>query len=162
MINRRIVDDYVRTVEQFAFLPGALDALVSLARRAPKIVVVTNQQGVGRGLMRTADVDAVNAAMTDAVVAAGGRIDAVLVCPHLAGTCRCRKPLPGLALRWLEQHPEVDGSRSVMVGDSETDVGMGLALARHTGGCATVRIGARSPSPTTSFPSLAEYAASLD
>lgn len=159
VVNRRIVGDYVRDVDQFEFLPGALAALVSLAAWAPRIVIVTNQQGIGRGLMTNADVDAVHAAMIAEVEAAGGRIDGVLVCPHLAGRCRCRKPLPGMALRWLRDHPRVDPSRSVVVGDSDSDIAMGVALSRITGGCRTVRIGADDPHASASFPSLAAFAA---
>ncbi|MDR6573153.1 D-glycero-D-manno-heptose 1,7-bisphosphate phosphatase [Curtobacterium sp. 320] len=161
VVNRRIVGDYVRSVEEFEFLPGALDALVSLASWAPRIVIVTNQQGVGRGIMSARAVDEVHAEMTARVAAAGGRIDDVLVCPHLAGTCRCRKPLPGMPLGWLADHPEVDPSRSVMVGDSDSDIAMGRALACHTGGCRTVRIGDEDPAAAQSFPSLAAFAASI-
>ena len=161
VVNRRIDGDYVRDVDQFEFLPGVLGALATLARWAPRIVIVTNQQGIGRGLMTAGAVDAVHTAMTTRVAAAGGRIDDVLVCPHLSGSCRCRKPLPGLALRWLAEHPEVDPARSVMVGDSDSDIAMGAELARYTGSCRTVRIGADDPSATSSFPTLAAFAASI-
>ncbi len=161
VVNRRIVGDYVRGLDDFEFLPGVLGALAALARWAPRIVVVTNQQGIARGLMTAESVDAVHASMLARVTSAGGRIDDVLVCPHLAGSCRCRKPLPGLALDWLDAHPEVDPARSVMIGDSDSDIAMGRALANHTGGCRTVRIGSEDLSADQSFPSLAAFAASI-
>lgn len=134
VINRRVVDGYVTSWDRFEFLPGALEALSRLADWAPSIVVVTNQQGVGKGLMTQAAVDDVHRRMGCAVRTAGGRIDAVLTCPHLAATCcACRKPRTGLAESWLEGQPTVDRTRSVMVGDSASDLAMGRALTSGQG-----------------------------
>lgn len=141
VINTRIMDGYVRDWSEFHFEPGALDALAELARWAPRIVVVTNQQGVGKGLMSTADLDDIHRRMRAEIEASGGRIDAVQVCPHLASAdCNCRKPRPGMPLAELAAHPELDGSLSVMVGDTESDVEMGHRLADHTAGCVVIRI----------------------
>lgn len=162
VINRRIVDDYVRNPDQFEFLPGALGALSILADWAPRIVVITNQQGVGRGLMTHASVDEVHGHMMDQISASGGRIDEVLVCPHLvAKRCPCRKPAPGLASDWLAGHPDVDPRLSIMVGDAASDIAMGTALARRTGGCDTVRIGSFDPQADYSAPSLEAFATSI-
>lgn len=141
VVNRRVEGDYVRSWQQFSFLPGALDALAVLARWAPHVVVVTNQQGVAKGLMTEADLDDVHARMTAAVAAAGGRIDAVLACPHASSAgCPCRKPAPGLAASWLADRPPVDGALSVMVGDSPSDVEMARRLGAVTGGCTSVAV----------------------
>lgn len=162
MINRRIVDDYVRNADQFEFLPGVLGAMSILADWAPRIVVITNQQGVGRGLMTRSAVDAIHDLMIDQVTASGGRIDDVLVCPHLAAErCPCRKPAPGLASGWLAGHPDVDPRLSIMVGDAASDIAMGAALARCTGRCDTVRIGSVDPRADSSAPSLAAFATSI-
>lgn len=160
MINSRIADGYVRTWGKFHFLPGVLDALPTLAAWAPRIVVVTNQQGVGKGLMTAADLSDIHVRMLAAVTAAGGRIDAVEVCPHLAGDdCTCRKPNAGMPLRYLESHPEIDASLSMMVGDTASDVEMGRRLGTETGGCAVIRIDRRSdPAADATFRSLAELA----
>ncbi|MDQ1083253.1 MULTISPECIES: HAD-IIIA family hydrolase [Microbacterium] len=163
VINTRIMGGYVRSWSEFAFAPGALDALAVLAAWAPRIVVVTNQQGVGKGLMSGDDLAAIHGRMTQAIAAAGGRIDAVEVCPHLdAAQCPCRKPQPGMATRYLRAHPEVLGSASVMVGDTESDIEMGRRLGTLTGGCRTVRIGPGvDPRADETFPDLAAFAASL-
>ena len=129
VINRRIVDGYVRSWSEFEFLPGALDAVRRLSGWAPRLVVVTNQQGVGKGLMTTDELAAIHGRMVREAGAVGGRIDAVLTCEHLAtDSCSCRKPLAGMVTRWLEDHPDVDPRRSVVVGDASTDMEMGRAL----------------------------------
>lgn len=163
VINTRIMDGYVRSWAEFRFEPGALAALVTLSQWAPRIVVVTNQQGVGKGLMSSADLDDVHARMRRAVVDAGGRIDSIRSCPHLASAgCACRKPRLGLATHYLTAHPEVDGSASVLVGDTASDIEMGRRLREFTGGCVTIRIdGAPDPLADATFPSLAAFAASV-
>lgn len=158
VINQRVDGDYVRSWAQLDFVPGALDALAVLTGWAPATVVVTNQQGVGKGLMSDADLDDVHARMLDAIAGAGGTVDAVLVCPHLdAIGCACRKPRAGLALGWLADHPAYDGGASVMVGDSASDLGMARELAAVTGGCAAIGIGAVDGADLT-FATLADFA----
>lgn len=161
VINTRILDGYVRDWSEFAFEPGALDALVRLAAWAPRIVVVTNQQGLGKGVMTTADLNDIHDRMRAAVTAAGGRIDAVEFCPHLAADgCDCRKPRTGMATRYLAAHPELDATQSLMVGDTESDVEMGRRLAAVTGGGRTVRIaGHHDPVADATYPDLAAFAA---
>jgi len=163
VINTRIMDGYVRDWTEFAFEPGALDALATLARWAPRIVVVTNQQGVGKGLMTVSDLTGIHDRMRDVVAAAGGRIDAVESCPHLAADgCDCRKPRPGMATRYLDAHPTVDGSLSVLVGDTGSDIEMARRLAAVTGGCVAVRIDERDdPLADATYPSLAVFAAAV-
>jgi D-glycero-D-manno-heptose 1,7-bisphosphate phosphatase len=133
VINRRIADDYVRRWEQFEFLPGAVAAIARLAPAVARLVVVTNQAGVGKGLLSSVELDRIHARMTAAVTAAGGRIDAVYACPHPpADRCRCRKPAPGLGERALDSFPDIDPARSVMVGDGLSDVEFGRALGLRT------------------------------
>ncbi|MDQ1122976.1 D-glycero-alpha-D-manno-heptose-1,7-bisphosphate 7-phosphatase [Microbacterium trichothecenolyticum] len=164
VINTRIMGGYVRSWSEFTFVPGALDALAALATWAPRIVVVTNQQGIGKALMSLDDLVALHAQMTEAVAAAGGRIDAIEFCPHLdAAGCVCRKPRPGMATRYLDAHPEVVGAASVMVGDTDSDIEMGHRLAAITGGCHTVRIGEKvDQRADETHPDLAAFAASLE
>lgn len=120
-------------------LPGAPEALAGLTAAGYRVVVVTNQSGVARGLFDEAAVDEVNRRMADLLLA--GNPDAVVdrfyVCPHLDG-CGCRKPLPGLFLRAaLECH--LDLGRSLAIGDSARDVD-----AARAAGCArAVRVGER-------------------
>jgi D-glycero-D-manno-heptose 1,7-bisphosphate phosphatase len=159
VINRRIPDDYVRTRDQWEFLPGALEALRILAEWAPHLVIVTNQRGVGRGLIDPVELERIHADLRAAVAAVGGRIDDILVCPHLqSDDCPCRKPRAGLALDWLAAHPAVDGAFSAMVGDSPSDMGMATSLAAVTGGCAAVLIGDAEAETRFRHTSLLEFA----
>ena len=163
VINTRIVGGYVRDWSEYTFEPGALKALAVLARWAPRIVVVTNQQGVGKGIMSSCALTVIHDRMRRAVADAGGRIDAVQFCPHLASDdCDCRKPNIGMPERYLSAHPEIDASLSVMVGDTDSDIELGRRLGRRTGGCFTVRIDQhRDPLADETYASLAGFAATI-
>jgi len=165
VINRQVVGDYVRRWQQFEWLPGAVPALRMLREWAPHLVVVTNQQGIGKGLMSTDDVAAIHQRLQSQIACEGREIDSFQVCPHLESSgCRCRKPQPGLVLDWLAQHPEVDPSLSIVVGDSLVDLRLAEMVAAATGGCASVQIGgARLPATAdASFDSLLDFAAALE
>jgi len=163
VINTRIFGGYVRGWTQFEFVPGAVGALCTLAHWAPHIVVVTNQQGIGKGLMTPADLADIHDRMRRAVADAGGRIDAVETCPHLVSDqCDCRKPNTGMPERYLAAHPEINASLSMMVGDTDLDIEMGRRLALVTGGCTTVRIDARDdPGANATYASLSDFAAAV-
>jgi D-glycero-D-manno-heptose 1,7-bisphosphate phosphatase len=113
--------DHVKRWEEFVFLPGALEALRSLASQPWPVIVVTNQAIIGRGIAPAAIVDDIHARMRAVVAAAGGRIDAVYLCPHRPEDgCDCRKPRPGMLLRAAREHG-LDLSRSYFVGDALSD-----------------------------------------
>lgn len=123
VINRRIACDYVRSTDEFVPLPDALDALAILSRAVSRVLVVTNQAGIGKSLMTVADLDAIHAYLRAAVARRGGRISAVLACPHLATDgCPCRKPSVGLATQALNMFPDIRPSRILVMGDSPTDI----------------------------------------
>ncbi len=123
VINRRIIDDYVKDWDEFEFLPGVLDALKILSGQFAKILVVSNQQGVGKGLMSGADVELIHSKMLDAIRNKGGKIDRVYYCPELAtDKPGCRKPYPGMAYQAQKDFPGIDFEQSVMVGDSLSDM----------------------------------------
>ena len=117
---------YITTVEQFKFLPGVLDALAFLAQHfTGKIVVVTNQACIGKGIMSTSD-NSPNGILFDwmieRIVEAGGRVDGVYVCPHTPeDRCWCRKPRPGLFIQ-ASRELNVDLSASTMIVDMVTDM----------------------------------------
>jgi D-glycero-D-manno-heptose 1,7-bisphosphate phosphatase len=125
-------------------------------------VVVTNQQGVGRGLMTQIELTDIHDQMRHQVMAADGRNEDVMVCSHLASLrCRCRKPRAGLPLGWLAGHPHVDPEKCVVVGDSWTDIAMGRMATSGRG--ATVWIGPGDqqepvPAPDARFDSLRAFA----
>lgn len=137
--------DYVRSVDQLVLLPGALEALARLAALDARILVVTNQSCVGRGVITRETLDEIHRHLEDTVRAAGGRIDGFFVCPHRPDEgCDCRKPAPGLLLRAMGEHG-LAPDECVMVGDSLSDAGAALAAGVP---CLLVRTGLASPRAT--------------
>ena len=122
ILNKHLPGEYVRNWNMWEWLPGVLDAMPKLAQRYQRIFIVTNQQGVGKGLMTEADLEDVHRHMLADIEAAGGRIDKVYVCTELESAhSPNRKPEIGMALQAKIDFPEVDFHRSVMVGDSASD-----------------------------------------
>lgn len=165
VINRQIVGDYVRNWRQFEWLPRAVAALRSLSDWAPHIVVVTNQQGIGKKLMTAAQVSDIHAGIAAQLAPSDAVIEAFKVCPHLvAEACGCRKPEPSMVLDWLGANRHVDPALSVVVGDSATDIELAYNVAAATGGCSSVQIGVQDSrhTPDASFDSLWEFATAVE
>ena len=90
-------DDFVKTPEEWLPLPGALEAIARLNHDGWRVVIASNQSGLGRGLFDVASLNAIHTKMHKMLAAVGGRVDAVFYCPHSPEeSCNCRKPLPGL------------------------------------------------------------------
>ena len=121
VINRWLPGDYVKTWDEFAFLPGILECLRKWAVRFKHIIVVSNQRGVGKGKMSQADLEAVHARMLSEIRASGGRIDAVYTCTELVKDHPMRKPQPGMFLAACRDFPDIAPARSLMLGDSDSD-----------------------------------------
>jgi D-glycero-D-manno-heptose 1,7-bisphosphate phosphatase len=136
VLNRKAPEgSYITTAADFELLPGALGGLKRLAALGFRLIVVTNQRGVARGLIQPADLEAIHVKLSAELKAAGVALAAIYVCPHEKGVCNCRKPAPGLILQALKDHPEIDAGRSVLFGDSASD----LEAARRAG-VAAVRV----------------------
>lgn len=133
VINHRIPGAYVRYPEEFAFEKGALSALAFLAEKMQRIVVVTNQQGVGAGLMTMVQLEEVHAFMMEEIKKESGRIDGVYACTELSkNNPFCRKPNPGMAHQAQKDFPEIDFHKSIIVGDSISDMEFGQNLGMTT------------------------------
>jgi histidinol-phosphate phosphatase family protein len=121
VINRNRAD-YVKSWDEFEFLPGARRAIAALTRAGHRIFVFTNQACVGKGLTSAAAVDQIHRRMIQAIGLAGGRIETILWCPHRADEgCACRKPAPGLLLQARDVYG-VSLSQAIVVGDSVSDL----------------------------------------
>lgn len=139
VLNREPADGgYVRTAAEFEWLPGALEALSMMRRAGVRLTVATNQAGVGRGLVSASQLAAVHAHMQGEAAAAGGALDAVLVCTHAPeAQCLCRKPAPGLILAAIARSG-IAARETLLVGDDGRD----LEAARRAGvAAALVRTG---------------------
>jgi len=123
VLNRKAPEGhYITTPDDLELLEGALDGLKRLADLGLRLIVVTNQRGVARGLISAEALEAIHARLRRELAAGGVRLDGIYVCPHAKDACECRKPLPGLLLQALKDYPEIDASRSVLFGDSASDV----------------------------------------
>lgn len=133
VINKRLPDDYVKHPDEFEFIPGVTDALVVFAGIFETIVVVTNQQGIGRGLMTEKDLELVHDKMLESISAKGGRIDAIFFSPDLKNTNSfTRKPAVGLGLKARKRFPSINFRKSIMAGDTYNDILFGHRLGMKT------------------------------
>ena len=133
VINTRLVDDYVKNINEFEFMPGVLDAFRIFAEIFGKIIIVTNQQGVGKGLMTMKDVDIVHKFMLKEIENQKGRVDAIYVCPQLkSDPDNFRKPSPKMAYMAQHDFPEIDLDKSIMIGDMNSDLEFGKNCGMYT------------------------------
>ena len=115
-------DDYIKSVAEWRPITGSLEAIGELTRGGYRVVVVTNQSGVGRGLFDETALAAIHRHMRDAVRAAGGELSGIYYCPHAPGAdCDCRKPRPGL-FRKVARDLGVSVRGAPYVGDKLSDV----------------------------------------
>lgn len=129
VINRRITGGYVKRWEEFFFLDGVLASLATLKNIFRYILIVSNQQGVGKGLMSAADLHLIDRKMKEFIAKSGGRIDAAYYSTYLETEAHPdRKPGIGLGMKAKEDFPGIDFSKSVMAGDTLTDMEFGRKL----------------------------------
>ncbi|MFL2553456.1 MAG: D-glycero-beta-D-manno-heptose 1,7-bisphosphate 7-phosphatase [Candidatus Rariloculaceae bacterium] len=120
---------YIKTPAEWQPLAGSLEAIAELKKAGFRIVVVSNQSGIGRGLFTLASLEAINRKMTAAVTAAGGKLTRIYCCPHMPiDHCDCRKPRPGLLLQVAEDFG-ISLNNLPVVGDKASD----LEMARRVG-----------------------------
>jgi D-glycero-D-manno-heptose 1,7-bisphosphate phosphatase len=125
-VDRR---DYVKSWSEFKFLPGVFKALRLLKENEIRVIIITNQSGVNRGLMTLDTLLEIHEKMLDAIRTHGGEIETIYYCPHTPEeNCKCRKPKPGMVLKAVKDL-KIDLSRSYLVGDSEKDVELARSLA---------------------------------
>lgn len=136
VINRKAPEGrYISTWEEVEFLPGALDAVATLYAAGFAIVIVTNQRGVARRIVKPESLREMHERMRTILNARGVCVTDVYVCPHdIADQCECRKPKPGMLLAAAREHG-IDLARSWMIGDKPSDVAAGKAA-----GCRTILI----------------------
>ena len=119
--------NYIHSWADIFIFPQALEALVKVRIAPYKIVIATNQSAIGRGLISFSEAEAINQRLVAEIEAAGGRIDAVFMCPHTPEeNCSCRKPLPGLLFQAAESL-SIDLKNSILIGDALSDIIAGQA-----------------------------------
>ena len=159
-------EQFIKSPEEWKPIPGSLEAIARLNRAGFRVVVATNQSGIGRGLFDTATLIAIHNKMLKAVSQLGGRIDAVFFCPHAADSnCSCRKPKPGMLLE-IGLRFGIDMTGVPSIGDGLRDLQCAAAVDAQpilvlTGkGEKTLREGG-FPANTLIYPDLAFAASAL-
>ncbi len=157
VINNKIENGYVTKWEDFHFIKGSEKAVVDASHRFGRIIVVTNQQGVSKNLMSAPELEDIHFKMQDKISSLGGKIDSIYACTDLASANKnCRKPAPSMGLKAKEDFTEIEFYKSVMIGDSDSDIEFGKNLGMYT-----VRIGADSEKVNDvadmRYPSLAAW-----
>ncbi len=132
VINHEKYQDYVYNYNEFRFYEGVLEALKLLAGRFDRIIIVTNQKGVGKELMTEADLQDIHARMLQDITAAGGRIDKIYYCTALDNNHPNRKPHPGMALEAAKDIPAIDLHKSLIVGNNISDMEFGRNAGMYT------------------------------
>jgi len=127
VINVRNFHGYITRVKDFQFIEGSKEAIVRFSEIFGRIVVVTNQQCIGKGILTEGELNDIHNHMTSEIEEAGGRIDKVYYAPQLAAENSIyRKPKSGMADLAKADFPEIDFNKAVMVGDSVSDMDFGL------------------------------------
>lgn len=154
---------YTRTPEDFRFYDGALEALTYLARTFKHVIVVTNQRGVGKGLMTEDDLLAIHRKMVQEVVASGGRIDQIYYCTSIHDDHPNRKPNPGMALAAMAEFPAIVAKKSIMVGNNLSDMEFGRNGGMYTVLLTTTGTSVQMPDPLVDLQcaSLADFVSLL-
>lgn len=134
VINLHFPKDYVKDWNEFYFLEGAIEAIRELTNIFGRIVIVTNQQGVGKGKMSEETLQIIHNNMLIEIEKAGGRLDSIYAATTLAenDTLGFRKPKIGMALQAQMDFPEIDFAKSIIVGDSISDMQFGRNAGMFT------------------------------
>lgn len=147
VINHEKYQDYVYNYDEFIFYEGVQQALQALAGRFGRIIIATNQRGIGKGLMTEADLHTIHARMLQDIEAAGGRIDKIYYCTSLDNNHPNRKPNPGMAWEAVKDFPEIDLRKSLIVGNNISDMEFGRNAGMYTVFVKTTNPGQPLPNP---------------
>ena len=133
ILNEKAPEDaYIARWEDFRILPDVPGAIARLNRARLRVIVVSNQRGIARGLYTEADVESIHTRFQQLLRTHGARIDAFFICPHDEGQCNCRKPLTGMFDQAVARFPRISPATSVMIGDSAADIEFARRLGMAT------------------------------
>ncbi len=132
VINKKLEGDYVKSYNEFEFFPGVIDAIKKIKQKGLLVIIITNQSGIGRGIMSEDDLAMVHEQMLADLKKEGVLIDAIYYCPHSPDDgCDCRKPNDGLFKQALMDF-DIDIENSWMIGDELKDIEAGKKAGCRT------------------------------
>lgn len=129
VINDEKHQDYINTWQEFKFYEGVLEAMKIFAEKFGKIFIVTNQRGIAKGVTRLEDLQLIHSNLLNEVTSVNGRIDGIYFCGDMDITSPNRKPNPGMGLQAKKDFPEIDFYKSIMVGNTLSDMQFGRNLS---------------------------------
>ena len=137
VINHKIDGD-VKSSNNFRFIDGVKESIAFFSTYFQRIIIVTNQQGIGKGLMTKNELNVLHDYMLTEINKFGGNIDKIYFCPHLfSESCECRKPNSGMLIQAKSDFVDIDFSKSILVGDSNSDI-----LAAENVGVKAIKVSA--------------------
>ena len=133
VINERIPDVYINDFKDFKFKKDFIEIFPKIASLFKYIFIVTNQQGIGLGLMTIRELEIIHSEMVSRINSFSGKIDKIYFCPHNKDeNCLCRKPKPGMAYMAKKDFPDIDFKKAILIGDRESDIGFGKNVSMKT------------------------------
>lgn len=132
VINVERPKDYAKNVDEFVFIPNAIEAIAHLTPLFDRIFIITNQRGIGRNIFSENDLSKVHQYMLQKINEAGGKIDQIYYCTDISDSSINRKPNIGMAFQAQRDFPEIDFSKSIFVGNSKSDIQFGNKLGMFT------------------------------
>lgn len=163
VINEETIGEYVLHWDQFIFSKGVLQSFKKLSDVFGRLLLVTNQRGVGKGLMTKQALDSIHFEMQREIAVVGGHLDKIYHCTDVENSSFYRKPNPGMAVQAKRDFPEIDFTKSIMVGNKPSDMRFGRAAGMYTVFLATTNPDEPFPHPDIDlrFANLADFAAAL-
>lgn len=128
VINHEKNNDYIHTWNEFKFYNGVLQAFPIFSSIFKYVIIVTNQRGIGKGVTKLEDVELIHENMKLEIEASGGKVDAVYFCPDIDNDSPCRKPNIGMGLHAIKEFPLINLHKSIMVGNTISDMQFGRNL----------------------------------
>jgi D-glycero-alpha-D-manno-heptose 1-phosphate guanylyltransferase len=164
VINEEKVGEYVLHWGEFIFSKGVLEVFKKLSDKFGRIIVISNQRGVGKELMTEGDLQSIHLEMQREVEIVGGKIDKIYYCTEKEDTCFNRKPNPGMAFQAIQDFPDIDLAKTIMVGNKPSDMRFGRSAGAFTVFVTTTNPDQPYPHPDIDliFPSLASFAEALE
>ena len=133
VINHKLEGRYVTNFNEFTFINKSDFAIKKLSKIFHRILIVTNQQGIGKGIMTVKDLEQLHSLMENALSCEKKYIDKIYFCPHLdIENCNCRKPNTGMINQAIADFPEIDCKNSYLIGDSDSDIEAGNRMNLNT------------------------------
>jgi D-glycero-alpha-D-manno-heptose 1-phosphate guanylyltransferase len=163
VINYEKKDDYIRNRDEFRFYDGVKEAIKIFTGVFGRIIVVSNQRGIGKGLMTEDDLSGIHKYMTAEITTAGGRIDAIYYCTAVDAIDPNRKPNPGMAFVACKDYPDIDLTKSIIAGNKPSDMLFGKNAGMYSVFIASTHPETAFPHPDIDarFDSLATFAKAL-